>query len=183
MIRNRGFSLLEMMIVVSLVSVALIPLFKWQTFVLSCLKTQDDTTCLLTDMRRAQRYIDRDVTTALSVVSSPPGSPDNPLKVTTDSSSLVLHQQDPDQTGFYVVYRAATSQKKMTLTRGLYDLKGKLLGQEKTVVNFLKTIQFTRTSDKTIQTTLEVEIGSENSRQFQTLNLLSILQLGESGTP
>jgi len=95
----RAFTLLEMAIVLTLVGLALIPLYRWQSFVLLSLRLQDDSIEILHDIRTSMRQLERDVVSASRVVRSNRefGSPLCPNVSTTDF--LVLYQQVPETLG------------------------------------------------------------------------------------
>jgi type II secretory pathway pseudopilin PulG len=66
--KEGAFTLLEMAITLTLVGMALIPLYKWQSFVLLSLRLQDDSIEILTDVRNTLRFFERDVASATRVV-------------------------------------------------------------------------------------------------------------------
>ena len=88
-----AFTLLEMAITLTLVGMALIPLYKWQSFVLLSLRLQDDSIEILTDVRNTLRFFERDVASANRVVFQEGNSAaqEGPAGFSTETTLVLDH--------------------------------------------------------------------------------------------
>lgn len=176
-----GFTLLEMMIVVIMVSVALIPLYQWQSFVMEALQTQNDATEMLRDISRAVRWVERDVASATQILptNSPVGEIPPGFQPSTEKR-LVLRQAAFELSGkfnqpeFLIVYELAEPPSVsmgtggQVLTRSVYDSQGKQIGVAQVIATNVYSLEYQYENPHRVEMDLRLTImRREKSQSLQ----------------
>jgi len=170
---KRGVTLLEMMVVTALLSLALVPLFKWQTFVMGCLRSQDDSVEVLLGLRSTIRYFERDVSSSARVITE---ASTNTTTWASDREVLVLEQDEPGESKpLHVVYGrgdgTSLGVEGPYLMRGVFDTNGKAIGTPKTLATHVSGLQFDYDKPGRVKLLLESTVGigqTEQTGQIQT---------------